>query len=453
MKRFGLAILVVMLATAIGGSLATDAYAKKTRSSKPRTTKVNNSKRRSTSDIQRERTNTAREISETRRKIDDNKRATQRQLDQLNDLGSRIYVQNRHITTLQATVDSLDRGIALTQDSIQRMEAIADSLRADVAAALRQQRARRRQVNNLAFVFASKDFNTAVRRIGYLKRLNSLRVAKIKRLREYMALLDDRRNDLSNMRARHTDALNQLSTARSILVTQQNQSQQLVNNLRRQGATLQDVLAQRRRRMQQLDRELDRLVAEEQRRIEQEQEQARQRERRQQERRQQGQKPPSATPEKPEKPEKPATETATDAATRKLTGSFEANKGRMPFPVTGKYTITATFGTQTYEGLTISSNGIEMQTAPGARARAVFAGTVRSVSYMPKMNMVVIISHGKYLTIYGGIGTLNVKKGDNVVAGQALGTLFTDKVEDVTKLHFEVRLGAKKLNPLEWVAR
>ncbi len=125
----------------------------------------------------------------------------------------------------------------------------------------------------------------------------------------------------------------------------------------------------------------------------------------------------------------------------------------MPFPVSGKYTITATFGTQTYEGLTISSSGIEMHTAPGARARAVFAGTVRSISYMAGLNMVIIVSHGKYLTIYGGIGKLNVKKGDQVVAGQALGTLFTDKVENETRLHFEVRLGARKLNPLEWVAR
>lgn len=64
------------------------------------------------------------------------------------------------------------------QDSIQAMEALVDSLRADVAVALRQQRARRRQANNLAFVFASKDFNMAVRRIGYLKQLNRHRVAK-----------------------------------------------------------------------------------------------------------------------------------------------------------------------------------------------------------------------------------------------------------------------------------
>lgn len=40
-----------------------------------------------------------------------------------------------------------------------------------------------------------------------------------------------------------------------------------------------------------------------------------------------------------------------------------------------------------------------------------------------------------------------------MVTGQALGTLFTDKVENVTRLHFEVRRGAHKLNPLEWVAR
>lgn len=455
------AIAIVAIACAVAGTVcATDAYAKKSRKSKPRTTAAA-PKPRTASDIKRERTNTAREITETRRKIDDNKRATQRQLNQLNDLNSRIFTQNRHISSLQVTVDSLNRGIASMQDSIQAMEALVDSLRADVAVALRQQRARRRQANNLAFVFASKDFNMAVRRIGYLKQLNRHRVAKIIRLRQAIVQLDSRRNDLNNMRARQTDVLNQLSVARNVLVTQQNQSQQMVNDLRRQGSSLQSVLAQRRRRMQQLDRELDRIVAEEQRRIAREQEEQRRRERqrqqRERERRQQQQnrqeQPGQTQPSKPSTPEPPMTETAADAATRKLTGSFEANKGRMPFPVSGKYTITATFGTQTYEGLTISSSGIEMHTAPGARARAVFAGTVRSISYMAGMNMVIIITHGKYLTIYGGIGTLNVKKGDQVVAGQALGTLFTDKVENVTRLHFEVRLGARKLNPLEWVAR
>ncbi len=455
------AIAIVAIACAVAGTVcATDAYAKKSRKSKPRTTAAA-PKPRTASDIKRERTNTAREITETRRKIDDNKRATQRQLNQLNDLNSRIFTQNRHISSLQVTVDSLNRGIASMQDSIQAMEALVDSLRADVAVALRQQRARRRQANNLAFVFASKDFNMAVRRIGYLKQLNRHRVAKIIRLRQAIVQLDSRRNDLNNMRARQTDALNQLSVARNVLVTQQNQSQQMVNDLRRQGSSLQSVLAQRRRRMQQLDRELDRIVAEEQRRIAREQEEQRRRERqrqqRERERRQQQQnrqeQPGQTQPSKPSTPEPPMTETAADAATRKLTGSFEANKGRMPFPVSGKYTITATFGTQTYEGLTISSSGIEMHTAPGARARAVFAGTVRSISYMAGMNMVIIITHGKYLTIYGGIGTLNVKKGDQVVTGQALGTLFTDKVENVTRLHFEVRLGARKLNPLEWVAR
>lgn len=449
-------IAITVIVCAIGGTVfAPDAYAKKTRKAKPRTTAAA-SKPRTASDIKRERTNTAREITETRRKIDDNKRATQRRLNQLNDLNSRIFTQNRHISSLQITVDSLNRGIASMQDSIQGMEALVDSLRADVAVALRRQRARRRQANNLAFVFASKDFNMAVRRIGYLKQLNRHRVAKITRLREAIAQLDSRRNDLNNMLAHQTDAINRLSIARNVLVTQQNRSQQMVNDLRRQGSSLQEVLAQRRRRMQQLDRELDRIVAEEQRRIAREQEEARRRERQRQQRereRQQQNRRGQEQPSKPTAPKPPMAETTADAATRKLTGSFEANKGRMPFPVSGKYTITATFGTQTYEGLTINSSGIEMNTAPGTRARAVFAGTVRSICYMAGMNMVIIITHGKYLTIYGGIGTLNVKKGDQVVTGQALGTLFTDKVENVTRLHFEVRRGAHKLNPLEWVAR
>lgn len=455
MKRYTFIAVVALIAAAIGVGTATDVYAKKSRKSKPRTTATTKPRKttRSASDIRRERTNMTQEISATRRKISDNERATRNQVNKLNDINSQIYKQNRHITTLQNGVDSLDASIAETQTSIQQIQTKIDTLRQGVARALRQQRARRRQVNNLAFIFSSDNFNMAVRRIAYLRQLNRTRLAKVSQLREYIDELNNKQDQLNVMRAGKVDALNQLSVARSVLVTQQNQSQKIVNDLRRQGASLQSVLADRRRRLQQLDRELDRIIAEEQRRIAEEQERARRREQEQRRRQQdsnRGGKPSKRN--EGESASRPA-ESKVDAEARKLTGNFESNKGRLPFPVSGKYSITSTFGRQQYEGVTIDSRGIEVQTAPGTRVHAVYAGTVRAVSYVNMMNKAVVVSHGSYFTIYGGLGTLTVKKGDKVVTGQALGTLFTDNTENVTRLYFEIRRGGVELNPLEWLAR
>ena len=66
---------------------------------------------------------------------------------------------------------------------------------------------------------------------------------------------------------------------------------------------------------------------------------------------------------------------------------------------------------------------------------------------------IVIIRHGEYLTVYAGIQTLAVKKGQEVTAGQDLGVIYADPAETPQEavLHFEVRREKEKLNPADWI--
>ena len=50
---------------------------------------------------------------------------------------------------------------------------------------------------------------------------------------------------------------------------------------------------------------------------------------------------------------------------------------------------------------------------------------------------VVLLRHGEYLTVYAGLATLDVRKGQRVGAGESLGTLFTEAGENTSRLHFE----------------
>ena len=47
-----------------------------------------------------------------------------------------------------------------------------------------------------------------------------------------------------------------------------------------------------------------------------------------------------------------------------------------------------------------NNSGIDIQTAPGTDARAVFNGEVTRVFVVPGYNNSVIVRHGNYLTVY-----------------------------------------------------
>ncbi|MDE6557004.1 MAG: M23 family metallopeptidase, partial [Duncaniella sp.] len=96
------------------------------------------------------------------------------------------------------------------------------------------------------------------------------------------------------------------------------------------------------------------------------------------------------------------------------------------------------------------NSGIDIETRPGANVRAVFAGTVSAIFRQDGFNSIVMLRHGNYITVYAGLGSVSVKSGQNVTAGQTLGTVYTPS-GDSPLLHFEIRREREKLNPQAWV--
>ena len=140
---------------------------------------------------------------------------------------------------------------------------------------------------------------------------------------------------------------------------------------------------------------------------------------------------------------------------KKLSDNFAGNKGRLPFPVTGRHTIVGTFGEQQHQDLKYvrtNNSGIDIQTSPGADARAVFNGEVTRVFVVPGYNNSVIVRHGNYLTVYSNLSQVYVKAGDRVSTRQSIGKIFTDTEDgNATILSFQLWKEKTKLNPATWL--
>ena len=137
---------------------------------------------------------------------------------------------------------------------------------------------------------------------------------------------------------------------------------------------------------------------------------------------------------------------------------FEANKGRLPWPVS-KGEITKGYGKQPHPihpGVYTYNNGVDITTVKGATVRAVYSGVVSSVIVIPGAGKAVIIAHGNYRTIYSNLQETYVQQGDKVIAKQEIGALLVGQNGTVSDVHFEIRKitndgQIQNLNPTYWL--
>ena len=97
-----------------------------------------------------------------------------------------------------------------------------------------------------------------------------------------------------------------------------------------------------------------------------------------------------------------------------------------------------------------SNQGIDIAAAAGTTVKAAEAGSVTVISADTNGKGIVILRHANnLLTVYVGVASVSVKKGDKVTRGQAIGKVAAG---DPAFLHFEVRNTSKEsFDPMSYL--
>lgn len=101
---------------------------------------------------------------------------------------------------------------------------------------------------------------------------------------------------------------------------------------------------------------------------------------------------------------------------RMMSGGSEANRGRLPIPLTGGCRIVSHYGQNTIEGLrgvTLDNKGINIKGQSGCQARAVYDGVVSAV-YGIGGQWLVMVRHGVYISVYCNLTSVSVHRDQKV---------------------------------------
>ena len=269
----------------------------------------------------------------------------------------------------------------------------------------------RNNLNNLLFIFSSKDFNQAVRRMRYLQQFNDL-------LKRKMAEIDDTKTEIKQRIDKNEEdkkRIENLNNTQKKERDELNKDKKTLNDkltkLKKEEKNIKNDIAKKEKETKDLQAKIKKIIEEEL-----------------------------------------AKRKADATIDTKLAANFESNKGKLPWPVasgvvTKKYGKTAH---PTQSKVVVMNNGIDISTEQGANALCVFDGQVSTVFNTGTTN-VVMVRHGTYFTLYANLDKVFVKSGDKVKTGQKLGLIHTGASDNVTTLHFEVWNDKNNTNPEAWL--
>lgn len=430
--------------------------------------------------LEQERKQLLRSIEASDKKLQQLRRDTRNEEQTLRTVKEQVEQRRQVVAVLGNEVSGLQARIDTLSGHIGRLHRREGALLLRYRAALVQLQRIDTHIDPVLFVLSSQNPAEARERQRFLSRYSkAVREASVA-LRTTRAEIEATKAEVGRTHSEKEQLLSLREAEKKKLEAEEQQRAAQVKDLQGKQQVLAQDLSKQKKRAEDLDRKIQAQVEAEiiaaQRRAAELQRRREEARRRRQAQRTQPTPPPSTgrsgrskgtTPPPPppppadDEPEERRAATpggyAMDANERALASSFAQNKGRLPAPIRGSYSILRTFGVHQHSEhnrVQVNSSGVDFGVNGDSRAYAVFSGVVSRVFVIPGYGTAVILRHGNYLTVYANLSSVAVSTGSRVSTGQSIGSVGASPDGSSGRLlHFQLWHERTKLNPLTWIKR
>ncbi len=354
------------------------------------------------------------EIALINRQLSANTSRQQDNTRQLQLIRRKINNRQAIVNETDAQIKAYDRSIADASARIADMEDEMDTLLVYYERLVRVAYRNRDSRLWFAYILSGDNLVQTYRRYMYFRNLSHSLDERAMEIKDLKDLLDLERTNLRLLRDESVSVKNERLKEISSLRQEEADAEKVEDRLKKDRRTFEKQLALKRKQVEALNEEIKRLVEAAMR-------------------------------------EEGGGSSGSAAVDYALTGEFSKNRGRIPWP-TESHAVIESFGQHyhpVFKGVKMPYNyGVNIVTDPDAVVRCVFDGVVKQIVVMPGYNQCVLVQHGEYFTFYCKLGSVSVKSGHEIKAGDTIGTV--DTINGETVFHFQVWKGQTPQNPESW---
>lgn len=351
--------------------------------------------------------------------------------EQLEGYSKKTYLLNRLISSLRTEEQEKASQISLCEEQLTALRIRLNFLRSYYASYITGVY-KKLNTGKLSFLTDASSLNQAFIRLHYLKTFTERGSGDVRRILAAQSELDSLKGNLEIQKAEKSEVIQQKTKEEKALTQSLKEQKQLLDKIKKDKTALGRELSAKKEAEQQIRRMITRLIAKAKLRAKS--------------RKHKDTAKHSSTAASKAIEENEDFSPAASAKAAKYKGSLHP-------PVKNGIIVHHAGQTRNEKLNTVTINyGVDIKAGGDRTVRCALDGEISAIDWLPGYGTVVIVTHPSQLrTVYGRLGTINVKEGEKVSSGSPLGSV-NESLEGPL-LHFEVWNNRVYQNPEQWLRR
>ncbi|WP_441001446.1 peptidoglycan DD-metalloendopeptidase family protein [Fodinibius sp. SL11] len=368
-----------------------------------------------------------------------------------------IALQDQKLSQLQQEQSQIQEEITITTESLNAKRAELERLIENYKKTL-SYLYKHGRTSQLALIFSASSINQMLIRSFYLEKFNTYREQQAMEIRQTEQELEQTKKQLVKAQEKNEELLAEIKEEKQQLAEKKDQQEKNVALLRENREEINNKLKEVQQQKDNLNSTLSDLI-----RREEEIRKAQEQKLRQLEAERKNK---LAAAKKIENDAKREAEVKKYSEPIKLDNfldsnkmeeietRFASNKGKLPWPVDSR-TIAEHFGNKVHPvyGTKTPNLGVEIVTDAQSSVQVVHDGYVMNIRPVPGYGDVIFVKHGRFITAYGNLSEVMVRKSEVLNQGDMLGLSGDASSPKGESLFFLIRENNKNLDPESWLRR